>query len=300
MTRSKLSASDKQTITQLFQESEETVAQLATRFEVSSSTIRRILKSQLSDQAYEALIATKQEKRVPKSTRKDKSTPAPKTDAASEGAGSKPTKVIETPSRPAPIKKRDRVVDNDTTTEATTTEIETQPKTTLPKLAGDEDLAEIIADIEHDLHGQTDEEVDEEEDLDDFDADDIDDVGESDEDSSTSSTPLGTNLDFSESIQVLPFSEAIFPTTCYVVVDRSAELITCPLKAFGELGTIPENEGNAKTLPIFDNHRIARRFSHRTQRIVKVPNSNILKKTCDQLLAKGITRLLISGHVYSL
>jgi len=292
MTRSKLSASDKQTITQLFQESEQTVAQLATRFEVSSSTIRRILKSQLSDQAYEALIATKQEKRVPKSTRKDKPVPAPKTDAASEDTGPKPTKVIETPTRPAPIKKRDRMADNDTTAE-----IEPQPKAALPQLAGDEDLAEIIADIEHDLHDQTDEDVDEDEELDDFDTDDVE---ESDEDGSDPSTSLGANLDLAESIQVLPFSEAIFPKTCYLVVDRSAELITCPLKAFGELGTIPEDEVNAKTLPIFDNHRIARRFSHRTQRIVKVPNSNILKKTCDQLLAKGITRLLISGHVYSL
>lgn len=293
MTRSKLSASDKQTITQLFQESEETVAQLATRFEVSSSTIRRILKSQLSDQEYEALIATKQEKRVPKSARKDKPIPASKTDATSEEAGSKPTKVIETPTRPAPIKKRDRTADNDIATK-----IESQPKTTLPKLAGDEDLAEIIADIEHDLHDQTDEDEDEE--LDDFDADDADDAEESDEDGLDASTSLGTNLDLAESIQVLPFAEAIFPKTCYLVVDRSAELITCPLKAFGDLGTIPEDEVDAKTLPIFDNHRIARRFSHRTQRIVKVPNSNILKKTCDQLLAKGITRLLISGHVYSL
>lgn len=289
MTRSKLSDSDKQTITQLFRESEETIAQLANRFEVSSSTIRRLLKSQLPDPEYEALIATKQEKRIPKSARKRKPIRAKSTDSAHADTGTEP---IASP-RPAPIKKRIRTADH-----GTHTEIETQPATPLPKLAGDEDLAEIIAEIEHDLHEPTLDDVDEDEDLDEFESDDSDDLEE--DDASAPKPSLGMNLESAELIQVLPFSEAIFPRTCYLVVDRSAELITCPLEAFGELGTIPDEEVNAKTLPIFDNHRIARRFSHRTQRIVKIPNSSVLQKTCAQLLAKGITRLLINGHVYSL
>ena len=285
MTRSKLSDSDKQNITQLFRESEETIAQLADRFEVSSSTIRRILKSQLPNQEYEALIATKQDKRVPKATRKDKPIPAKKTDSA-EDSSSKPIKVIESPTRPAPIKKqRSRTADSATQDEA---EIRSEPSQ--PKPAADDDLAEIIADIEHDLH---DPDLDsDDEDLDDFDSD--------DDDGADADSPIGMNLESAELIQILPFSEAQFPKTCYLVIDRSAELITRPLQAFGELGTIPENEVDAQTLPIFDNHRIARRFSHRTQRIVKVPNSSVLQKTCSQLLAKGITRLLINGYVYAL
>jgi hypothetical protein len=66
------------------------------------------------------------------------------------------------------------------------------------------------------------------------------------------------------------------------------------------LGQIPEDEVQAKTLPVFENHRVARRFSHRSQRIIKVPNGNVLKKTCVQLHEKGITRVLINGHVYAL
>ncbi|ABW28164.1 hypothetical protein [Acaryochloris marina] len=287
MTRSKLSDSDKQTITQLFRESEETIAQLATRFEVSSSTIRRIIKNQLPDQEYDALIATKQEKRGPKSSRKQ--TAAAKAEVVEEA---KPVKVIDAPVRPAPIKKRKRIEEP-----ADAAEEET-PALAVAQLDDQEDLAEIIAEIKHDLHDLPVEDAEEDTEIDDFDSEDAE---ESDlEDGADADDGLGMNLEAVELIQVLPFSEAKFPKTCYLVVDRSSELITRPLQAFGELGTIPEQEVDAKTLPIFDNHRIARRFSHRTQRIVKVPNSNVLKKTCPQLLAKGITRLLINGHVYSL
>lgn len=289
MTRSKLSDSDKQTITQLFRESEETIAQLATRFEVSSSTIRRIIKNQLPDQEYDALIATKQEKRGPKASRKQTPTPAVKAEVAEEA---KPVKVIDAPVRPAPIKKRKRIEEP-----AVAAEDET-PSLEVAQLDDQEDLAEIIAEIEHDLHDLPANDAEEDSEIDDFDSDDSEDSDL--EDGTDADDGLGMNLETVELIQVLPFSEAKFPKTCYLVVDRSSELITRPLQAFGELGTIPEQEVDAKTLPIFDNHRIARRFSHRTQRIVKVPNSNVLKKTCPQLLAKGITRLLINGHVYSL
>jgi transposase-like protein len=101
-------------------------------------------------------------------------------------------------------------------------------------------------------------------------------------------------------VQVLPLSEAEMPRTCYVVVDRSAELITRPLKDFADLGQIPEEEILAKTLPIFDNHRVAKRFTRRMQRVVKVPDSRVLQKVGPYLQAKGITRVLIDGNVYSL
>ncbi len=100
-------------------------------------------------------------------------------------------------------------------------------------------------------------------------------------------------------IQVLPLSQASLPKICYLVVDRAAELITRPLKAFGELGQIPTAEIREKTLPVFDNHRVARRFATRHQRVFKVPDGKMLQKTAPYLQAKGITRLLIDGQVYS-
>ena len=101
-------------------------------------------------------------------------------------------------------------------------------------------------------------------------------------------------------VQVLPLSAAPLPRTCYIVIDRAAELITRPLREFGDLGEIPNPEIQETTLPVFDNHRVAKRFSSKRDRVIKVPDSNVLHKARYHLQAKGITRLLIDGQVYSL
>ena len=101
-------------------------------------------------------------------------------------------------------------------------------------------------------------------------------------------------------LQVIPLTEANLPNPCYLVVDRLAELITRPLREFGELGQIPETEVQSRTLPVFDNHRVARRFSRRNQRVVKVPDGTVLRKTSAYLQEKGITHLLVDGQIYSL
>lgn len=101
-------------------------------------------------------------------------------------------------------------------------------------------------------------------------------------------------------VQVLPLSEASLPKTCYLVIDRASELITRPLREFGDLGQIPAQEVHQKTLPIFDNHRVARRFSTKRDRVIKIPDSRMLQKARYHLQAKGITRLLVDGQVYSL
>ncbi len=135
-------------------------------------------------------------------------------------------------------------------------------------------------------------------DLDDEDLDDLDDLDEEDLDEETS---IVTSRVRSEAlVQVLPLSEATLPKTCYLVIDRASELITKPLKDFGDLGHIPTQEFQQKTLPVFDNHRVARRFSTKRDRVIKVPDSKVLQKTRSHLHAKGITLLLVDGQVYSL
>jgi transposase-like protein len=102
-------------------------------------------------------------------------------------------------------------------------------------------------------------------------------------------------------IRVTPLSQATLPRTCYIVIDKFAELIVRPLKDFADLGQIPGEEIQQRTLPIFDNHRVAKRFSNqRTQRVIKVPDSKVFHKTCHHLRMKGITRLLVDGSIYSL
>ncbi|MGF1566693.1 MAG: hypothetical protein ACFCVD_01220 [Nodosilinea sp.] len=102
-------------------------------------------------------------------------------------------------------------------------------------------------------------------------------------------------------LEIYPLTESVLPALCYVVVERvSSELVALPLRTFAELGQIPEAEGDSRTLPVFDNHRIARRFSRRNQRVIKVPDGTLLQTTSPYLQAKGITRLLIDGQVFAL
>lgn len=155
---------------------------------------------------------------------------------------------------------------------------------------------------------ESDELLSEEEDLDDdlldddddFD-DDLDSELDDDDDESDEDALNPIKLKSVDVAQIFPFSAAELPRTCYLVIDRSAELITRPLQEFGELGDFPSAELSESTLPVFDNHRVAKRFANRrTQRIVKIPDSRILRKTMPYLQSKGITRLLIDGQVYSL
>ncbi|WP_035987684.1 hypothetical protein [Leptolyngbya sp. KIOST-1] len=104
-----------------------------------------------------------------------------------------------------------------------------------------------------------------------------------------------------EPIEIAPLTAEALPSLCYVVVERtSSELVVLPLRTFAELGQIPEAEGDSRTLPVFENHNVARRFSRRNQRVVKVPDGSLLQTTSPYLQAKGITRLLIDGQVFSL
>jgi hypothetical protein len=101
--------------------------------------------------------------------------------------------------------------------------------------------------------------------------------------------------------QVTPLSQATLPHTCYIAIDKFAEPVVRPLKDFAELGQIPAEEIQQRTLPVFDNHRIAKRFANqRTQRVIKIPDSRIFQKTIVHLRSKGIARLLVDGNIYSL
>ncbi|MBD1861843.1 MULTISPECIES: transposase [Trichocoleus] len=164
------------------------------------------------------------------------------------------------------------------------------------------------ASLSADLQAQAAELVDlddddlDDDDLDDDDLDDLDDEDEDDDDDDLDDADafMGGQLQTQAFVRVLPLADASIPKTFYLVVDRMAELITRPLREFGDLGQIPSEDVQAKTLPIFDNHRIARRFSKRNQRVIKVPDGRVLPKVSVYLQAKGITRLLIDGQVYSL
>jgi transposase-like protein len=326
----KLTDSDKQEILKSYRESGETTSTLAERYEVSNSTISRLLKSTLPEDEYEYLVSLKRAARTPEGRAqvdyenlpafvineepeeeevvvepkivkaKPSKTSVSKTvpQAAEKDASSETHRVRRRSS--ARTKSSDLVAEQLELLEPEPVEVKVIPSPFSP----DEDDAPTEPLREH-LGTQAiaailGEELLDDDDLEDLDDDD-DDFDDDDEEDLEETPPiLRRRIGSNTVVQVLPLSAANLPRTCYLVIDRSAELITKPLKEFAELGQIPTMETLEKTLPVFDNHRVAKRFSTKRDRVIKVPDSRMLHKVRYHLNAKGITRLLIDGQIYSL
>lgn len=327
MSPRKLTEEDKQDILQQYRNSEATTSTLAKSYQVSSSTISRFLKNKLSPTEYEDLIQQKRLARTPRgdrsgvtatNTRKGKSETKSLTSIVSSESEKLQATATEEEIKPTPTRRRRR--------RSNTSDSVAETETTPTQVNFDDSPASSQSDAE-DLSDSRSEEtslprpilrserVELEEDDDDTvdiitlkemlgeDLEDINDVedeeDEEDEDWEEQSISYSQSSNLSN-IQIRPLSQASFPRTCYLVIDRSAELIVKPLADFADLGAIPDTEEEQTTLPIFDNHHIAKRFSHRRERVIKVPDGQMIQKTSHYLQDKGITRLLLDGQIYAL
>jgi len=329
----KLTDSDKQEILKLYRESAETTSTLAERYDVSNSTISRLLKSTLPEDEYEYLVSLKRAARTPEGRAQVNYEQLPLLITQSQPEIEVPPsdtqpKVVEV--EPPQLRRVVEVVEEETDSEDTDESTAARrvrrrtSATEKPKLRVTEksetpqpkplETASIPSPILKDERPEVtviaqmlgEDLLDESEDLDDLEDDDLEDDDfeeeeDLEEDDFDELKPLVTRRRPGEaSVEVLPLSAAHLPKTCYLVIDRSSELITRPLKDFGDLGQIPNLETQQRTLPVFDNHRVAKRFSTKRDRVIKVPDSKMLHKARTHLQAKGITRLLIDGQVYSL
>lgn len=330
MSPRKLTEDDKNNILRLYRDSEATTSTLAKNFGVSSSTISRFLKHSLSQVEYEDLI---QQKRLARTNKSGLATPV------QEHPSVEATPIQTTPESAPKIvslsKKSEPTLETELSTEtpkqdgaqkiilrrnSTESETEATESKDLPQASiSSKPEKSIITKTEQIVAAKTsDQNLEEEEDDDDDeldvitleemlgeeldDEDELDDE-EEDDDDWESETDISITYPHTKpsktALQILPLARASFPRTCYIVIDRAAELITRPLRDFADLGSIPQEEVQQKTLPIFENHRVAKRFSHRREKVIKVPDGRMLQKTSHHLHSKGITRLLIDGQIYA-
>jgi transposase-like protein len=309
MTPTKLSDSEKLEIIELYRTTQENTITLADRYGVSSSTIRRILQSSIPEDEYKDLVQQKQKRpsRSPKNIDQDtedldKSVGGEILDK--EGSDYREDEVYGMVKR----RRRRSSSSSDAKTEqrielsklSLTTQYTQESNNVFESGYGSpaEEIQEILAGDLREQPQNLDDDDFENDDLEGFDGE-FDDEDKEEEGVETSYNISIHNPSYSE-VKVHNLTEAVLPKICYLVIDKFTELVTKPLIAFGELGQIPVEESQEKTLPIFDNHRVAHRFSARNQRVLKVPDSKILRKTTIYLQAKGITRLLIDGQVYKL
>lgn len=285
MSPRKLTNDNKQEILKLYRETGETTSTLADRYGVSSSTISRFLKTHLRESEYEDLIQQKRLARTPKGVMQLES------EQDSEEV-SYPSLFADFEPQTAPKPLEKPIILATEVKPVTTPVADIYPPYEEEEEEEEEDLGNMDVAALGEMFG---------EDLLDLDEDD-EDIDEEDDDEWEQEREIDYPKPIAKTaqVQILPISAASFPKTCYLVIDRAAELITRPLREFADLGRIPSEEVQQKTLPIFDNHRVARRFSKRRERVIKVPDGRLIQKTRTYLEAKGITRLLLDGQIYSL
>jgi hypothetical protein len=280
------------------------MAALAARYGVSNSTVSRLLKTHIPTTEYDQIVAGKRSPRegIPELGEEETlfDRPIGPEDATvgeetlmdgsedgddgadGDGAGgqrrvrrrSSVSKVSDPPAKPVTKAQK-----------ALTTPPKPEPLSPLQEEAEEraESLLAVASLFDEEVEG-----------VDDLLAEEEDDLAE--EEAWTDIPSLVTDLPS----EIQPLATATLPRTCYIVVDRFAELVARPLQEFASSG-VAESSAVPNTLPVFDNHRVAKRFSNnRNQRVIKVPDSRVFHKATPQLVAKGINLLLVDGQVYSL
>lgn len=296
MARSKLSEQEQQQIVSAYRGSAATAVELAEQFQVSITTITRVLKENIAADEYQRLIHLKRSA----ARRKDMGEKA-----VVGGIPALEQQILPLePELPSPSPLPEPPAEPNANEEG---EDNTAGTESLPKLPPEELqlAAELQEDVE-DVGEEDEEETEEDRDLEDEDEDEDDPDYPLEDEDGPEEDPL---TDPGYQIQVLPLEELTLPETCYVVVDRYQELTTRPLKEFFGSGSLPiEGIDNANTLPIFDSHKVARRFSEMSRRgsntyppyrVIQFPGY-ILEIVRTQLQKKGITHLLMDGQIYSL
>tara|TARA_B100001093_G_scaffold217640_1_gene208788 strand:+ start:132 stop:818 length:687 start_codon:yes stop_codon:yes gene_type:complete len=98
----------------------------------------------------------------------------------------------------------------------------------------------------------------------------------------------------------IPISDVDLPKIVYMIVDKNIELIIKLLKDYSDWCFLPEDDLNRKTIEIYLDLKIAKRFCSKDQKVIKVPNTNVFRITAPLLKSRGISRIISVDKLISL
>jgi len=283
MAATRLSDAQKQEIVARYQDGVSS-ADLAELYACSANTVSRVVKAALSPEAYAAL---KQQRARASRPAAPAAAPVaaeaiPEVSGSAEASLSCEPSPVEPP-HPGkhPISRKD---DPDPAGPAAAEPAgDSDGPGVLPIDDADDFAAD--ADVDADADGMEDAEAA---------GDEVDD----DEDEAGVATPAAAAGQ--EPVQCRCLSEARLPESAYLLVDKTVELQPTPLSECTELGLLPQGEAERQALLVYANQRQAKRHCGRSQRVIPLPDAALLRRTAPYLLARGISRIVIDGSLYSL
>ncbi len=115
-------------------------------------------------------------------------------------------------------------------------------------------------------------------------------------------TPLNYEIENTsrKELSSIPISEINFPEMVYMIVDKNIELEIKLLKDYPEWDFLPSSDLNRKTIEIFNDIKVAKRFCKKEQKVIKVPNTDVFKIAAHILISKGISRIVSSEQLIAL
>ena len=114
--------------------------------------------------------------------------------------------------------------------------------------------------------------------------------------------PLNENIEFEEQKEIssIPLIDVNFPKVVFMIIDKKVELEIKLLRDFAEWQFLPEEDLQRKTIRIFSDQKKAKKICSSTQKLIKVPNSNVFALVADKLISKGITRIIFDDLLVAL
>ena len=115
-------------------------------------------------------------------------------------------------------------------------------------------------------------------------------------------TPLNYEIESTsrQELSSIPISEINFPDMVYMIVDKNIELEIKYLRDYPQWDFLPNSDLNRKTIEIFNDIKVAKRFCRKEQKVIKVPNTDVFKIAAPTLISRGISRIVSSEQLIAL
>ena len=115
-------------------------------------------------------------------------------------------------------------------------------------------------------------------------------------------TPLNCEIEntLQKDLSSVPISEIDFPKVVYMIVDKKIELEVKYLREYTEWQFLSDEELSRKTIEIYLDIKVAKRFCNKDQKVIKVPNTDVFRIVSPILLKKGISRIVSADKLISL
>ena len=114
--------------------------------------------------------------------------------------------------------------------------------------------------------------------------------------------PINFEIEISKQkdLSSIPLKSIQFKEVVYLIVDKKIELEIKFLNEYSEWQFLSKEDLERKTIEIFSDLKSAKRNTNNNQKVIKVPNPNVLKIVAPILKSKGITRIINEDKLISL